>query len=63
MILTGENRSSRRKEKPVSVIYTSFIWTGLGLNPALCDNRPATNGFTHGMALIWKMSEFLTIAC
>jgi hypothetical protein len=59
MILTGENRSSRRKEKPVSVFSTSLIWTGLGLKPALCDDRPATNRLTHGMALISKMSEFL----
>jgi len=56
MIMRGENRSSRRREKPVAVFSTSLIWTGLGMKPALCDDRPATIRLTNDVAVIWKLN-------
>jgi hypothetical protein len=47
-ILTGENRSTRRK--PCSSA-TNPTWTGLGFNPGLRDDRPASNHLRQGAVL------------
>jgi hypothetical protein len=44
MILTGEDRRTRRKTCPSSSLFTTNpTWTGQDLNPVLCGERPATN--------------------
>jgi hypothetical protein len=50
MILTGENRRSRRKTCPSATLSTTNpTWTVLGTNPGL---NPATNSLWYGSALI-----------
>jgi hypothetical protein len=44
MILTGENRRTRRKNCPSATLSTTNpTWIDLGANPGLCGERPATN--------------------
>jgi hypothetical protein len=51
MILTGETRSTWRKTYPSATLFTADpTWTGLGSNPRLRVERPATNHRTHGTA-------------
>lgn len=57
-LLTGENRSSRRKICPIS------RWIALGSNPGLCGDRPVINRQGHRTALaqnMFKMDSKLTI--
>jgi hypothetical protein len=51
MILTGENRITRRKTCPSATLSTTnptFIEPGA--NPGLRGERPATNDLSHGTA-------------
>jgi len=44
MILTVENRRSRRKTRAGATLYTTNpIWNGLESNPGLSEKRPVTN--------------------
>jgi hypothetical protein len=54
MILTGENRSTRRKTCPGATLSTiNLTWTGP--KPDLCVERPVTNHVIYGMALKTEM--------
>ena len=51
MILTGENRSTRRKTcRSATLSTTNPTWTDPGSNQGLCNERPATNRLSHGTA-------------
>jgi hypothetical protein len=53
MILTGDNRSVRRKTCPSATLSTtSLTWTELGSNLNLSGEKPATNRLSHGTAVI-----------
>jgi hypothetical protein len=49
MILTGENRRTRRKTCPSATLSTTNpTWIDPGANPVLRGERPATNDLSHG---------------
>jgi hypothetical protein len=49
MILTGENRRTRRKTCPSATLSaTNPTWIDPGVNPGLRGERPATNDLNHG---------------
>jgi hypothetical protein len=51
MKLTGENRSTRGKTRPIATLSTTNpTWTDPGSNPGLRGKRPATNRLSHGTA-------------
>jgi hypothetical protein len=51
MILTGENRRTRRKTCPSATLSTTNpIWIDPGTNPGLHGERPASNRLNHGTA-------------
>jgi hypothetical protein len=51
MILTGENRRTRRKTFPSATLSTTNLtWIDPDANPGLCGERPATNDLSHGTA-------------
>jgi hypothetical protein len=51
MILTGENRRTRRKTCPSATLsITNPTWIDPGANPDLRSERPATNDLSHGTA-------------
>jgi hypothetical protein len=53
MILTGENRRTRRETCPNATLFTTYpTWIDLGANPGLRGERPATNRLSHGTARI-----------
>jgi hypothetical protein len=48
MILTGENRTTRRKTCPSATLSTTNpTWIDPGANPGLRGKRPATNHLSH----------------
>jgi hypothetical protein len=52
MILTGENRRTRRKTCPSATLSTTNpTWTDLGANPGLRGEGPVTNDLSHGTAV------------
>jgi hypothetical protein len=52
MILTGENRRTRRKTCPSATLSTTNpTWIVPGANPGLRGERPATDDLSHGTAL------------
>jgi hypothetical protein len=58
LILTGENRSTRRKSFPSATLSTTHpTWDGPELNPALRSERPATNHLNHDTALNFKFIQ------
>jgi hypothetical protein len=51
MILTGENRRTRRKTCPSATFSTTNpTWTSQGANPGLCGEMLATNCLSHDTA-------------
>jgi hypothetical protein len=51
MILTGENRRTRRKTCPSATLSTTNpTRIDQGTNPGLRGERPVTNRLSHGMA-------------
>jgi hypothetical protein len=51
MILTGENRRTRRKTCPSTILSTTKpTWIDPGTNPCLRGERPATNDLRNGTA-------------
>jgi len=61
MILTGENRRTRRKTCPSATLSTTNpTWIDPGANPGLRGERPATNDLSHGTAPVWRVN--LTVA-
>jgi hypothetical protein len=53
MILTGENRRTRRKTCPSATLTTrNPTWIDRGAYPGLCCERPATNRLSHGTACL-----------
>jgi hypothetical protein len=51
MILTGENRRTRRRTCSSAILSTtSPTWIDPDANPGLCGERPATNDLSHGTA-------------
>jgi hypothetical protein len=67
MILTGENRRTRRKFRPsANMSTTNSTWTDLGANPGLRGERPASNRLSHGTAVAIicnvKKNKFLSSA-
>jgi hypothetical protein len=64
MMLTGENRRTRRKTCPsASLCTTIHTLTGQGENPGLCGERPATNRRSHGTAYIRTYVNIILIWC
>ena len=54
MVLTGENRSTRRKTLSHCYLFTAnSTWTDLGSNPGLQGERSATNGFIAMDRFTW----------
>jgi hypothetical protein len=52
MILTGENRRTRRKACPSATLYTKNpTWTDPGANKGLHRERSETNRLSHGTAV------------
>jgi hypothetical protein len=64
MILTGENRRTRRKTCPSATLSTNDpTWIDPGANPGLRGERPATNHLSHGTAqklCYWPLLSFLS---
>jgi hypothetical protein len=61
MILTRENRKTRRKICPsASLTTTNITWIYPDANPGLRGERPATNRLSHGMAL-WQLCYLHTV--
>jgi hypothetical protein len=57
MILTGENRKTRRETCPSSTLSnTNLTWTDLGRKPGFCGEKPATNLLSYGTALILSLT-------
>jgi hypothetical protein len=53
MLLTGQNRRTRRKTRPSATLSTTNPkWFDPGANPGLRVERPATNDLSHGTAKI-----------
>jgi hypothetical protein len=53
IILTGENRRTRRKTCTSATLSTTNpTWTDPGPNPGSRGNRPATYRLSHGTAFI-----------
>jgi len=51
MILTGENRSIRRKKCASTTLSTTDLaWNDQGSKPSLCGERPATDCLSDGTA-------------
>jgi hypothetical protein len=51
MILTGENRRTRRKTCTSATLSTTNpTWIDPGANPGLCGETPSTNDLNHGTA-------------
>jgi hypothetical protein len=51
MIPTRENRNTRKITRPTATLSTTDLTrTGLGLNPDLQVDRPATNPRSHSMS-------------
>jgi hypothetical protein len=50
MILTGENRRTRRKTCPSATLSTNPTWIDPSANPGLRGEMPATNDLSHGTA-------------
>jgi hypothetical protein len=49
MMLTGEDRRTRRKTCPNTTLSTTNpTWIDPGANPGLRGERPATNRLSHG---------------
>jgi hypothetical protein len=64
MILTGENRRTRRKTCPSATLSTiNPTWIEPGANPSLRGERPATNDLRHGMAIVNANLELPPTAC
>jgi hypothetical protein len=64
MILTGENRRTRRKTCPsVTLSTTNPTWIDPGTNPGFCGDRPATNDLNHGMAPQQCQYDLCAIVC
>jgi hypothetical protein len=58
MILTGENRRTRRKTCPSATLPTTNpTWIFPGANPGLRGDSPATNHLSHGTAICVTYSE------
>jgi hypothetical protein len=53
MILTGENRRTRRKTCPSATLSSiNPAWIDTGANPGLRGVRPATNDLSQGTAIL-----------
>jgi hypothetical protein len=51
MILTVENRRTRRNPCPSATMYTTIPrWTDPGAKPGLCGEIPTTNRLSYGTA-------------
>jgi hypothetical protein len=51
MILTEENRRTRKKPCPIAILSTAKpTWTEPDANPGLRDEKPGTNRLSHGSA-------------
>jgi len=54
MILTGENQNTQGKPVPLPLLSSiNPAWTGLGTDPDLRGDWPATNHLSHGMNRDW----------
>jgi hypothetical protein len=61
MILTGENRKTRRKTCPIANLSTTNpTWIDPGANAGLYGERPATNRLSHGTAQRRNVLNLLT---
>jgi hypothetical protein len=57
MILTGENRRTRRETFPSATSSTTNpTWTTLGSNPGLSGEKPATNRLRYGPATLSRLA-------
>jgi hypothetical protein len=62
MILTGENRGSRRKTCPGATLSTTNpTWIDPGANPGLRGERPATNRLSHVTARMRRCSSSIFV--
>lgn len=62
MIHIWKNRSTTRKPYTSATFSTTILTqTGMGLNPDLLYDRPATNGLSLGKALIHRRKETVII--
>jgi hypothetical protein len=58
------NRSTGRDTCPSATLsITDSTWTGLGANPGLGGEKPATNRLSHGTALNRIILKDITVAC
>jgi hypothetical protein len=60
MILTGENRRTRRETRPsANMSTTNSTWADLGANPGLRGERPASNRLSHitAVAIICNVTK------
>jgi hypothetical protein len=64
MILTGESRQAWRKACPNTTLsITNPAWTGLGANPGLRGEKPATNRLSYGTDLLYPLNIVRTTIC
>jgi hypothetical protein len=61
MILTGENRKTRRKTcSSVTLPTTNPTWADLGANQGLHCEKPETNRLSYGTGRALHVSPFIT---
>jgi hypothetical protein len=59
MILTGENRRTRRKTCPCATLSTTNpTWTDLVANPGHGGKKPETNRLSYGTAPMFKQIKY-----
>jgi hypothetical protein len=64
IILTGENRITRRKTCPSTTLSTTNpAWIDPGPNPSLRGERPETNDLSHGAALESVLIRLRNLKC
>jgi len=64
MILTGDNRRTRRKTCHSATLFaTNPTWTDAGANLGLCVKRQATNRLSHGTDSAYESSSICNLHC
>lgn len=62
VILMGKPKYSEQNPRFTTFCTINSTWTDVGLNPGMCDKRPASNHLSYGTALILcNMVEIISV--
>ena len=62
VILMGKPKYSEKNPPFTTYFTTNSTWTDMGLNPGMCDKRPAANHLSYDTALIpCNMVEIISV--